>query len=68
LRPPAGVPTPAATNPQPRFTHPSSAAARATPITSPVARPRRPRLSSTQTHATIEHVTPASATASPPTF
>jgi len=67
LRPPAAIPTPAATNPQPRSTHPSSAA-QATPITSPAARPRRPSLSNTQTHATIEHVTPASVTAIPPSF
>ena len=66
LRPPAATPTPAATNPQPRSTHPS--AAQATPITSPVARPRRPHPSNTQTHAMIEQVAPGSATASTPSF
>jgi len=67
LRPPATTPTPVATHPQSRSTHPSSAA-QATPITSPVARPRRAHLSNTQTHATIEQVAPASATARPPSF
>ncbi len=67
VRSPAAILTPAATNSQSRSTHPSSAA-QVTPITSPVARPRRPHLSSTQTHATIEHVAPASAAASPPSF
>jgi hypothetical protein len=66
LRPPAPIPTPAAANPQPRSTHPS--AAQATPITSPVARPRRPHLSNTQTHATTEQMAPASATASTPSL
>jgi hypothetical protein len=67
LRPPAATPTPVATHPQSRSTHPSSAA-QATPITSPVARPRRAHLGNTQTHATIEQVAPASATANPPSF
>jgi len=66
LRPQAATPTPAATNPQPRSTHPS--AAQATPITPPVARPRRPHPSNTQTHAMIEQVAPGSATASTPSF
>jgi hypothetical protein len=63
LRPPAAIPTPAATNLQPRSTHPSSVA-QATPITSPVARPRRPHPS----NATTEQMAPASATASAPSL
>ena len=63
LRPPAAIPTPAATNLQPRSTHPSSVA-QATPITSPVARPRRPHPS----NATTEQMAPASAPASAPSL
>ena len=66
LRPPAAIPTPAATNSQSRSTHPSSAA-QATPTTSPVVRPRRPHLGNT-TRAAIEQVAPASATASAPSL
>jgi hypothetical protein len=66
LRPPAAIPTPAATNSQSRSTHPSSAA-QATPTTSPVVRPRRPHLANT-TRAAIEQVAPASATASAPSL
>jgi hypothetical protein len=66
LRLPAAIPTPAATNSQSRSTHPSSAA-QASPTTSPVVRPRRPHLGNT-THAAIEQVAPASATASAPSL
>jgi hypothetical protein len=64
LRPPAAIPTRAATNSESRSTHPSSAA-QATPTTSPVVRPRRPHLGNT-TRAAIEQVAPASATARAP--
>jgi hypothetical protein len=64
LRPPAAIPTRAATNSQSRSTHPSSAA-QATPTTSPVVRPHRPHLGNT-TRAAIEQVAPASATARAP--
>jgi hypothetical protein len=67
LQPQAATSTPVATHPQLRSTHPSSAA-QATPITSPVARPRRAHVSNAQAHATIEQVAPASATAKPPSF
>jgi hypothetical protein len=67
LRPPAATAASVAAHPQLRSTHPSSAA-QATPITSPVARPRRAHVSNTQAHATIEQVAPASATAKPPSF
>ena len=66
LRPPAAIPTRAATNSQSRSTHPSSAA-QATPTTSPVVRPRRPHLGNT-TRAAIEQVAPASTTASAPSL
>jgi hypothetical protein len=65
-RPPATIPTPAATNSQSRSTH-LSPAAQATPTTSPVVRPRRPHLGNT-TRAAIERVAPASATASAPSL
>jgi|GEM_PF-3139400 len=64
LRPPAAIPTRAATNSESRSTHPSSAA-QATPTTSPVVRPHRPHLGNT-TRAAIEQVAPASATARAP--
>jgi hypothetical protein len=67
LRPPAATAASVVAHPQLRSTHPSSAA-QATPITSPVARPRRAHVSNTQAHATIEQVAPASATAKPPSF
>ena len=66
LRPPAAIPTPAATNSQSRSTHPSSAA-QASPTPSPVVRPRRPHLGNT-TRAAIRQVAPASATASAPSL
>jgi len=66
LRPPAAIPTRAATNSESRSTHPSSAA-QATPTTSPVVRPHRPHLGNT-TRAAIEQVAPASATASAPSL
>jgi hypothetical protein len=64
LRPPAAIPTRAATNSQSRSTHASSAA-QATPTTSPAVRPRRPHPGNT-TRAAIEQVAPASATARAP--
>jgi hypothetical protein len=67
LQAPAALPTPAATNPQPRSTQPPSAA-QATAISSSIAGPRRPHLSNTRTHATVGQVAPASATASTPSF
>jgi hypothetical protein len=51
----------APTNPQLRAAQPSSAA-QATPV--PAARPRRPRLSSTQTHALLEQVASSASPAS----
>jgi hypothetical protein len=66
LRPPAAIPTPAATNSQSRSMHPSSAA-QASPTTSPVVRPRRPHLGNT-TRAAIEQVAPASTTSSAPSL
>jgi hypothetical protein len=61
----AALPTPAATNSQPRSTQPPSAAQT---TASSIARPRRPLLSDTRTHATVGQVAPASATASTPSF
>jgi hypothetical protein len=61
----AALPTLAATNPEPRSTQPPSAAQT---TASSIARPRRPLLSNTRTHATVGQVAPASATASTPSF
>jgi hypothetical protein len=63
----AALPTPAATNPQPRSTQPPPAA-QATAISSSIAGPRRPHFSNTRTHATVGQVAPASATATTPSF
>jgi hypothetical protein len=65
VRSAAAIPTAAATNLQLRPAQPSSAA-QATPV--PAARPRRPRLSNTQTHALIEQAAPTSPSASPASF
>jgi hypothetical protein len=63
-RPPATIPTPAATNSRSQSTHPPSAA-QAKPTTSPVLGPRQPHPGNT-TRATTEPLVPASATAPSP--